>query len=105
MRSLAAEQESTSSALPALFAQIDENLSLIGNEDLDSLSPDELRERSQWLSTLTRTSQAISARYLAEVDRREKAAPTTDPDNTPCAWLCRSLHISDNAAYSLLRTA
>ena len=92
--------------LGASFATVDECLATIECESLQDLSIDELRRRYLWFSTLTRAAQAIGARHLAEIDRRDQVAD--DPDlgsSAPTWWLQETLNVTNGSAYALLRTA
>ena len=70
----------------------------------DQLSADSLRGDIAWLSGVQRAADAMSARWLAALDRREREAPPNLSSNCS-SWLQDNLHLTHNAAYSLIRTS
>src|SRR5262245_45148309 len=111
MRSLADDQPSAS--LPATtrnassrppFSTVEDCLDRIDADGPQQLSTDSLRHDILWFATQHRALEAISARWLAELDRRERQAPP-DPLGSCLAWLQDTLHLSSSAACGQLRTA
>src|SRR5262245_10554585 len=86
------------------FSTVEDCLDQIHADGPEQLSSDSLRQPILWFVTQQRTLEAISARWLAELDRREQQAPP-DPSASCVAWLQDSLHLSNSAAYSQLRSA
>lgn len=63
-----------------------------------------LRDDLAWLSRLLRGVEAVSARWLAELDRQEHEGPP-DRSSNCSLWLQEELHLTSNAAYSQIRIA
>lgn len=86
------------------FASVESGLAQIEAEGPEGLSADLLRDDLEWLARVQRSVEAMSAHWLAELDRREEEAPAhlysccTD-------WLQEKLHLTPNAAYAQVRTA
>jgi hypothetical protein len=105
MGSLAVAHNPLPDALPPSFIQVDQSLSVIGDEDRATLSTDELRQRYLWFTALSRTAQALGARCLAEIDRRHDPHSDVGPDGAPAGWLCQNLRVTDGTPRALIRTA
>ena len=82
------------------IASIDER----GPEPLSSAG---LRDDMRWFETQQRALEALKARWLAELDRREQREDGPDDGEfRRCAgWLSDELKMTSNAAYAQLRTA
>src|SRR5437588_10236178 len=85
------------------FTELERSLARIDSDDLQELSTDELRARYVRLASLSRAAEAIGARCLAEIDRRDQLTP--EPGSSPSWWLQDTLNLTANAAYAQLRTA
>src|SRR5262245_4473307 len=99
---LPATTSSASSRPP--FSTVEDCLDRIHADGPELLSTDSLRQDIQWFAAQQRALEAISARWLAELDRRERQAPT-DPLNSCVAWLQDTLHLTNSAAYGQVRAA
>jgi len=86
------------------FSNVYGALDEIDGHGPDQLSADSLRGDLAWLSGVQRAAEAMSARWLAALDRREREAPPNLSSNCS-SWLQDKLHLTHNAAYSLIRTA
>jgi len=86
------------------FSNVYAALDQIDLDGPDKLSAESLRGDIAWLSGVQRAAEAMSARWLAALDRREREAPPNLLSNCS-SWLQDKLHLTHNAAYSLIRTA
>jgi len=85
------------------FWDVTQGLAGIDESGPQQLSSKALRDDMRWFATQQRALEAMSARWLAELDRRER---DPDDDLRGCtAWLRGELRLTSNAAYSQLRTA
>jgi len=82
------------------LASIDER----GPEQLSSAA---LRDDLRWFALQARALEAMSHRWLAELDRREQRddGPDDGEFRRCAAWLSDALKLTSNAAYAQLRTA
>ncbi|HYW28120.1 MAG TPA: DUF222 domain-containing protein, partial [Terriglobales bacterium] len=103
MCSLAADAAPETHARPP-FSNVSRGLARIDEGGPEQRSAAGLRDDLRWFATQQRALEAMSARWLAELDRREQTAPE---DNLPhCTrWLSEELKLTSNAAYAQLRTA
>jgi len=88
--------------VPPSFASVEEGLAVIDRGGPEKLTSDTLREDLKWFTIQQRTLEAMSARWLGELDRREQQAP--DDDFHSCTrWLSETLKLTPNAAYACVR--
>jgi len=86
------------------YSSLARALGAIDQTGPEQLATGALRHDLRWFATQQRALEAMSARWLAELDRRERDA--ADDDLRGCtAWLRGELRLTSNAAYSQLRTA
>ena len=86
------------------FSTVSGGLSQIAESDPAELSADAIRDDIRWFAAQIGALEALSARWLAELDRRVQG-DDRGPFDT-CSWfLQESLHLSSNAAYARIRTA
>src|SRR5215475_8367666 len=91
--------EGSGGYVPPSFASVEEGLAVIDRGGPESLTSDTLREDLKWFTIQQRTLEAMSARWLGELDRREQQAP--DDDFHSCTrWLSETLKLTPNAAYA-----
>src|SRR5215472_4955362 len=107
MSSLAADQvsfEAPEAHSRPPFSDVTDGLARLDDGGPEQLSTASLRDDLRWFAAQQRALEAMSARWLAELDRREQTGP---PDFEPhCTrWLCNELKFTSNAAYAQLRTA
>src|SRR5262245_59662857 len=96
--------EGSGGYVPPSFASVEEGLAVIDRGGPEKLTSDTLREDLKWFTIQQRTLEAMSARWLGELDRREQQAP--DDDFHSCTrWLSETLKLTPNAAYACVRTA
>ncbi|MDQ6771835.1 MAG: HNH endonuclease [Candidatus Dormibacteraeota bacterium] len=86
------------------FSAIEQGLFLIDEDGPDHLSPKALRADLQWFAKIRNELEAVSARWLAALDRREQQA-SPDPFGSCTQWLHDALHLTSNGAYAQVRTA
>ena len=79
------------------FSSVEQGLSLVDARDPERLASDELRDDLKWLVKQQRAIEAITARHLAELDRRREGSSN--------AWMADTFNATPSAAYSQLRTA
>src|SRR5215470_4264190 len=93
--------------VPPSFASVEEGLAVIHQGGPETLTSKALREDLKWFATQQRCLEAMSARWLAELDRREQlASEGSEDDHQSCArWLSETLKLTPNAAYAQVRTA
>src|SRR5215472_15276063 len=94
--------------VPPSFASVEEGLAVIDRGGPENLTSDTLREDLNWFTIQQRTLEAMSARWLGELDRREQQASAHDSadDCFSCArWLSETLRLTANQAYAQVRTA
>src|SRR2546421_12412074 len=82
MSSLAAEMIDAGLALPVPeahrqppFSSVAEGVAAIGSEGPAQLSSDRLRDDLRWMAAQQRAIEAMQARWLAELDRRDGPQP------------------------------
>src|SRR5215472_7291188 len=63
--------EGSSGYVPPSFAGVEEGLAVIDRGGPEKLTSDTLREDLKWFTIQQRTLEAMSARWLGELDRRE----------------------------------
>src|SRR5215469_5446542 len=90
---------------PATHASVEEGLALIDRGGPEVLSIESLQEDLRWFTAQQRFLEAMSARWLADLDRRHQQAPVRDPALAPGPWLMDNLKLGPNAAQAQLRTA
>ncbi|HKA09890.1 MAG TPA: DUF222 domain-containing protein [Candidatus Dormibacteraeota bacterium] len=96
--------EGSGGYVPPSFASVEEGLAVIDRGGPENLTTNTLREDLKWFTIQQRTLEAMSARWLGELDRREQQAP--DDDFHSCTrWLSETLKLTPNAAYAHVRTA
>src|SRR5262249_31640358 len=66
---------STGGYVPPSFASVEEGLAVIDRGGPENLTSDTLREDLKWFTIQQRTLEAMSARWLGELDRREQQVP------------------------------
>src|SRR5262249_17232573 len=72
----------------------------------EKLSANELRDDLRWFQTHVRRLEALSARWLGELDRREQRDGGPQGELLRCStWLADALKLTPNAAYAQVRTA
>ena len=86
------------------FSSVEEGLAAIEADGPERLASDALRDDLRWFTSIQRALEAIAARWLAELDRRERAAPGEEPSSAS-QWLQETLTLGPGAAYARLRTA
>ena len=99
---------STGGYVPPSFASVEEGLAIIDRGGPENLTSDTLREDLKWFTIQQRALEAMSARWLAELDHREQQASKDDSrdDFFSCSrWLSETLKLTPNAAYAQVRTA
>ncbi len=82
--------ETPHDSTPPVFAGVEEGLALIEQGGPEQLPSDSIRADLKWFAILQRALEAMSARWLAELDRREQQAPD-DPQvrqPSPPRWPC-----------------
>ena len=104
MRSPAADPPSTNATPRPPLATVEECLGRIDAEGPRQLATDALRDDIRWFAIQQRALEAMSARWLAELDRREREAGP-DPVNSCVHWLQDTLHLTNGAAYGQVRNA
>jgi hypothetical protein len=83
------------------FSQVAEGIAEIDAAGPGELSAQRLRADLYWMSRQQRALEAMQARWLAELDRRD-----TDPlEGSAELWLEQNLGATSNAAYAQVRTA
>jgi hypothetical protein len=81
------------------FTDIENGLSAIEALGPERTSTDSLREDIRWLTKIQRSVEAITARWVAELDDRP-------PHGDPChLWMERALQLTPGAAPAQIRTA
>ena len=90
------------------YSDVVRGLAGIDERGPEQLSSGALRDGLRWFATQVRALEAISHRWLAELDRREQRedGPAAGGEPGHCtAWLSDELKMTPNAAYAQLRTA
>src|SRR5215472_5419882 len=90
------------------FSDVAAGLASIDERGPEQLSSAALRDDLRWFATQVRTLEAMSNRWLAELDRREQredGAADGGALRHCTAWLSDALKLTPNAAYAQLRTA
>jgi Domain of unknown function (DUF222) len=107
MRLLAADQlpykPPEAHALPP-YADVTGGLAALDESGPAQLTPAALRDDLKWFAGQQRALEAMSARWLAELDRREPQSIHEDL-RAPARWLCDELKLTSNQAYAQIRTA
>jgi hypothetical protein len=85
------------------FSSVEQGLFLIDARGPEELATDRLRDDLKWLTRQQRALEAISARWLAELDQRRDGLGC-GPDSCT-EWMTSTFNVTPNAAYSQLRTA
>jgi hypothetical protein len=94
-----------SDAPPSPRSTIEQALALIDAQGPQQLATDALHRDVEWFTALQRSLEARTARWLAEIQRRERR-PSADPLQPSASRLLQDrLHLSSNAAHAQLRTA
>ena len=83
------------------FSTVEAGLDEIGAADLRALPSERLRADLLWMARQQRALEAMQARCLAELDRRQPELP----DGEATLWLQHNLRVTSNAAYAQVRTA
>src|SRR5215469_8195146 len=99
---------SSDSYVPPRFACVEEGLALIDGGGPENLTSDTLREDLKWFTIQQRTLEAMSARWLGELNRREEQASAHDSADgcfSRARWLRETLKLTPNQAYAQVRTA
>ena len=106
MRALAATLTDLGMAVPTQeahsrppFSAVSEGIAALDAEDLSGLSSQRLGDDLRWLSAQERAIQALQARRLAELDRRQ------DDSEGSAVWLQDNLGLTPSAAHAHIRTA
>ena len=86
------------------FSSVEQGIAAIEADGPQRLATDALREDLRWFIHVQRALEAVAARWLAELDRRQPAAPLEDPSSAGW-WLQENLRLTSNAAYAQVRTA
>ena len=86
------------------FSHVTRGLAAIDQGGPAQLSGAALRDDLRWFATQQRALEAMSARWLAELDRREPAS-VHDDLRAPARWLCDELRLTSSQAYAQIRTA
>jgi Domain of unknown function (DUF222) len=102
------------------LAMVEQGIQLLQQDDPEQLDDDTLRHDIRWCAVQQRALEAVQARMLAALDRRQRQAaaaavddaaeiglerppPILDPS---CEWwLQEHLRLTSNAAYAQIRTA
>src|SRR5262249_16580282 len=106
MKASTLSYEGSGGYVPHSFASVEEGLAAIDRGGPENLTSDTLREDLKWFTIQQRTLEAMSARWLGELDRREQQASADDSrdDIFSCArWLSETLKLTPNAAYAQVR--
>src|SRR5262249_46739562 len=96
--------EGSGGYVPPSFASLEEGLAVIDRGGPENLTSDTLREDLKWFTIQQRTLEAMSARWLGELDRREQQAPPDD-HHFCTRWLSETLKLTPSQAYAQVRTA
>ena len=94
----------SSPAAVSPFTAVDEALATIEASGCELRSNEVMRSDLRWFASLQRAAEALSARWLAELERREPDKGSPDPQSCT-EWLQEVLHVTGNTAYSQVRTA
>ena len=83
------------------FSSVADGIAAIDSEGPAQLATDRLRDDLRWFAAQQRALEAMQARWLAELDRRE------DPEHhqSSTLFLQDHLHLTANAAHAQVRTA
>ena len=89
------------------FSDVAQGLASIADGGPAHLSSAALRDDLRWFAMQVRALEAMSHRWLAELDRREQEEDgPADRELRHCTrWLCDELKLTSNAAYAQVRTA
>jgi hypothetical protein len=90
-------------SLPPL-SHVQEGLQLLENADPDQLTSETLREDLECFVRVQRRFEALTARWLAAIDRRHQADPPQYEDQLQF-WLQEKFNLSQSAANGQIRTA
>jgi hypothetical protein len=86
------------------FSDVAAGLASIDERGREQLSSAALRDDLRWFAARMRALEAMSHRWLAELDRREQQG-SADELRHCTRWLCDELKLTSNAAYAQVRTA
>lgn len=87
------------------FSDVAQSLATIDEAGPGQLSSAALRDDLRWFAMQQRRLEALSARWLAELDRREEQDGPEDELRRCTAWLTDALKMTSSAAYAQVRTA
>src|SRR5215467_5746290 len=89
------------------FSDVAQGLASIADGGPAHLSSAALRDDLRWFAMQVRALEAMSHRWLAELDRREQEEDgPADRELRHCTrWLCDELKLTSSAAYAQVRTA
>jgi Domain of unknown function (DUF222) len=88
------------------FSDVAAGLGRLEEAGPDQLSANAVRDDLRWFQTQVRKLEALSARWLAELDRREQRDGGPQGELRRCStWLADALKLTSNAAYAQVRTA
>src|SRR6266567_2177937 len=103
MSSLAADMIDAGLAIPVPeahrqppFSSIADGIAAIDSQGPAQLSTDRLRDDLRWFATQQRAIEAMQARWLAELDRRDDP----EPHQSSTLFLQDHLHLTANAAHA-----
>ncbi len=86
------------------YLTVEQGLSFVDLDGPEGLSPEALRGDLVWLASIQRRAEAMSARWLAELDSRQ-VDRSPDPTSSCSDWLHDTLHLTPSAAYAQVRMA
>src|SRR5262245_11977334 len=84
------------------FSTVADGIAAIEAAGTQELSPERLRADIYWMAKQQRALEALQAKWLAELDRRDDPDPLA---GAPTWWLRENLRVTSNAAYAMVRTA
>jgi hypothetical protein len=87
------------------FSDVARGIADIDGGGPEQLSSSALRDDVKWFAMQQRALEALSARWVAELDRRDQAEAPDDELRHTARWLCDELQMTSNAAYAQIRTA
>ena len=100
--------EGSGGYVPPSVASVEEGLAVIDRGGPENLTTNTLREDLKWFTIPQRTLEAMSARWLGELDRREQQASAHDSADD-CLLLRqvaeRDAQAHPNQAYAQVRTS
>jgi hypothetical protein len=94
----------------APFSNVEQGIAFIGSPGPEGRSSRRLRREVEWFVAQQRALEALSACWLAEIDRldeiRHEEQAADDPFLlAPSRWLQETLNVTPNAAYAQIHTA